>query len=147
MIEIAKQQDLPRIKELVKMGLMELDIEHLPEIDDSVLEDTIYKNWLVVPTFIVKRNKKIIGCACLSLSTFGWSKEIHLDTFMVYILPEYRNYAILNNLYKKIKNFAKLQGLLYVDVYLGKDKIDERRRLIRSNGLTEIGIFVAYKGT
>jgi GNAT superfamily N-acetyltransferase len=145
-INIAQREDLPRICELVKMGVEELPV-HYYDVDDSVLADTVYKSWLMAPCFTVVVEGKIVGCASCDLGSMPWAKDVYLTTNMVYVLPEYRNNRIIKELYKNITKYADLQGILYLDNFVSNaDKIDGRARLARLHKLDVVGVSIMHNG-
>lgn len=149
MIDMAKKEDLPRVVSLIMQRGKDFDYEShgfpLPEID--VVADTVYKNWLIAPCFVIRENNEIVGLASTTISSFGWSRVPYLGIFMVFVLPAYRNYARIRALYKSVQDYATLHGLLLCDDYIAIDRVDGRKRLMKSLGFKEAGFLLTYRGS
>jgi len=143
LIAIATKEDLPRIVELVKLGVEEIKCPY--ETSMATLADSIYRSYMVAPQFIVKVKGEIVGVASLTLSTYPWSQKPYLTSNMVYVLQNHRSYSIIKELYNAIKNYARLQGVLYVDNFIGTNNIDARLRGVKSQGLEITGISIKYE--
>lgn len=148
MIRMAEKEDLPRVVRLIMKRGEEFDYEKsgFPKPELDVLTDTVYRNWMLAPCFVVEEDEEIIGLASTTISTFGWSREPYLGMFMVYVLPEKRSFDIIKKLYESVKDYASLQGLLLCDDYIAIDRVDGRRRLMRSLGFKESGFLLTYRG-
>lgn len=143
MISIATKEDLPRVVELVKAGIEELHFNY--PVQDNVLADSVYRSFMLAPCFLVRDGNDIVGVASLTLGNFPWSQKPYLTSNMVYVLPSNRSYSIVRRLYDYIINYAKLQGISYLDNFMGNDKIDGRLRLAQSKGLEQTGISIKYE--
>lgn len=146
MIRIAAKEDLPRVVELVKLGVEET--KHPIKVQEKTLADSIYRSFMMAPCFLVENDGETIGCASLTLGNMPWSQQIYLKSNMVYVLPDFRQIGIIKQLYKSIKDYAELQGYLYADTfYSATGEIDGRARLARSQGLKITGISITYDGS
>ena len=134
-----------RVLELVKLGIQELEAPTY-DVEDGVLEKNIFISWLSAPCFVVKVDDKIVGCAPLTLGSLPWSSKLLVSSILVYVLPEYRNSNIIKELYKEIKEYAELQGILYKDEFSCTGKIDARLRLARRQNLKQSGINIYFDG-
>lgn len=147
-IKMAKREDLPRVVQLIMKRGEDFDYEArgmpLPDID--VVTDTVYRNWIISPCYVVWKDDEIIGLASTTLSTFGWSKVPHLGLFMVYVLKEHRKFGIIKKLYKSVQDYASLHGLVLHDSYIAIDRVDGRRRLMRALDFEESGFLLTYRG-
>lgn len=145
---MAERDDLPRVIQLIMKRGEEFDFEKsgFPEPEIDCVADTVYKNWLLSPCWIVLKDDKIIGLASTTLTNFGWSKKLHMAFFMVYVLPKYRSFDIIKKLYKSVQDYASLQGLLLVDENIAIDRVDGRRRLMRCLGFKESGFLLTFRG-
>ena len=141
MIRIATQDDLETVVELVTLGAEERGFD----VSKDTLTDSVQRAYYMAPTFLAYRDDKPVGVVCMTLGSMPWSQEPYLTTIMVYILPEYRKYGIIGELYDKVKKYAKLQGIQYRDVFLDAERIDGKRRLIQATGLQETGISIIYE--
>lgn len=148
MIRYATKEDLPAVVRLIMERGKEFDYDShgfpRPELD--VVTDTVYKNWLISPCFVVENDDKIVGCASTTISTFGWSRQPYLGMFMVYVLKSHRNYNTIKSLYKSVQDYATLHGLLLCDDYIAIDRVDGRKRLMKSLGFKEAGFLLTYRG-
>lgn len=144
-IKVAVKEDLPEIFEVFKQGISELEYP-IREVEDSVLKDSIEKTWRIAPCFIVVKEDKIIGIASLNLISMPWSAKPILTSNIVHVLKEYRNFAIIKQLYKTIRGYAELQGIPYLDQFMGTEKSDARARLARTQKLENVGITILYNG-
>ena len=148
MIEVAQLEDLPDVVNLILKRGEEFDYEShgfpLPQRDAIV--KTVVKGWQQAPCFLVKVDGQTVGCASLTLFSFGWSDEKVLSSFMVYILPKHRNNDRVKGLYGAIKDYANCNGLLYADDYIAIDRVAARQRLMRSLEFQESGYLFTYNG-
>lgn len=147
-IRMADKEDLPKVVQLIMRRGEEFDYEAsgLPEPELEVLTDTVYRNWMLSPCFVVEDDDGMFGVASTNLSSFGWSAKPYIGMFMVYILPEKRNFDTIKQLYKSVQDYASLQGLLLCDDYIAIDRVDGRRRLMQSLGFKEAGFLLTYRG-
>lgn len=141
MIRIVGEADLPEVVRLVTLGAEERG----HKVSKDTLTDSVKRAYYMAPSFLVEDDGKAVGVACMTLGCMPWSQEPYLTSIMVYVLPEKRKYDIINGLYKAIKRYAKLHGLLYMDTFIGTDRIDGRARLARSQGLKQTGISIMYE--
>lgn len=147
-IEKAKKGELPRVVSLIMKRGEDFDYKGsgLPEPELDVVADTVFKNWMVSPCFVAKEDGVIVGLASTNLSSFGWSRVPYLGMFMVYILPAFRKYSTVKMIYKSVQDYATLHGLLLCDDYIAIDRVDGRKRLMKSLGFKEAGFLLTYKG-
>jgi hypothetical protein len=147
-IDLARKEDLPRVVDLIMQRGDEFDYESngFPLPKKHIVADTVYKNWMVSPCFVVKEDNEIVGLASTALFSFGWTDEPVLSTFMVYILPKHRSFDKIKQLYKAVQSYARLQGILYADDYIAIDRADARARLMRSLGFKQSGFLFTYNG-
>lgn len=144
-IDAATANELPTVARLCVDAVNDLrERQKLPEADLERIVEHIYDDYQVAPCFVIKEHGIIIGFASLCHGQHFWSDERYLSTSMVYIKPEKRKYAILEKLYKKIKEHADLQGMPYLDHYMCHGEIDARRKTLRSLNLKEYGIIIGY---
>lgn len=144
-VRFAKQEDLHKAFELTKAGIEETLGFYYP-VEDDVLMDSIQKSWYVAPCFIIEQGGEIIGCSSMDIGSFPWNRKPFIFSNGVYVLPKYRSFGIIKELYDEIKKYASLQGLMYMDSFSGTENIDARLRLARSQGLKNTGITVIYNG-
>jgi len=147
-IEYARKEELHEVADLIMKRGEEIDYEAtgFPKPCRGVVYDTVLRNWHLAPCLVVKKENEIIGLASLNLTSFGWSTELVLSPFMIYVLPEHRSYDIVKAIYDKIKEFALLHRLLFVDDYIAVDRVDGRRRMMRQFGFKEAGFLLTYDG-
>jgi hypothetical protein len=145
-IRIANKEDLPKVVELIAEGVGDVKFDGMPDVEMATLADSVYRSWMVAPCFLVCDGDKIVGCASLALKTFPWSQKPSITSNMVYVQETHRSYAIISKLYKAIKGYAKLHGLLYFDTYLGTDRVDARSRILQAQGLVRVGLSMVYDG-
>lgn len=148
MIDLARKEDLPRVVDLIMQRGDEFDYEAngFPGPKKHIVADTVFKNWMVSPCFVVKEGDNIVGLASTTLFSFGWTDEPVLTTFMVYILPKHRDFGTVKALYKAIQSYARLQGLLYADDYIAIDRADARLRLMQSLDFKQSGFLFTFNG-
>lgn len=144
----AQEHELEIVAKLIMKRAEEFDFTSsgFPEPEYDVVLDTVKHNWNLAPCIVAVKDSEIIGLASLTLSAFGWSKKLYLSPFMVYVLPQHRNFGIIKRIYQKIQEFADLHGILYADDYVAIDRVDARRRLMRGLGFKESGFLLTYQG-
>lgn len=145
MIRIAEMEDIETIIKLMKVAISQMDERFYP-VEDDVLEENVRSTFHMCPFFLVCEGDYVVGLASLALATQFWSSKPYLTTSMVYVLPEYRCFDTIKQLYKAIRRYADLQGILYLDNFYGTDKIDGRARLARTQKLDVIGLSILYEG-
>ena len=148
MIRYAELDDLPDVVNLIMQRGEEFDYDSrgFPRPDRKVVTRTVLRNWHLAPCFLLCVDSKTVGCASTTLLSLGWSDEKVLTSFMVYILPKYRNSDRVKMLYKSIQDYADRNGLLYADDYIAIDRVAARQRLMRSLDFQESGFLFTYKG-
>jgi hypothetical protein len=144
-IRIATESDLYTVFDLVLDGIKEMEDSFL-DIEEDVLRDKLRASWEVEPTFIASIDGKDIGVASLTRGSMTWSSKPCITSNMVHVLREYRNFAIIKELYKTIQQYADMKKVLYIDNYFGTEKIDIKGRLCELVGLEKSGISIVYKG-
>ena len=147
-VRTAKREDLPKVVQLIMKRGEEFDYEYsgLPEPEIECVTNTVYHNWIKSPCFIVEDDSGIIRVASTNLNKFGWSSKVYMGMFMVYVLPNKRKLVIVKKLYKSVQDYALLQGLLLCDDYIAVDRVDGRKRLMRSLGFKESGFLLTFNG-
>ncbi|GEM_PF-6082551 len=145
-IRVAERDDLPRVVALIMERAKEFKFMNFPKPDINVVADTVYKNYMLAPCFVMEIDGKIVGCASLTLTSFGWSKQVILAPFMVYIQKAHRSLKHTKAIYKAIQEYADEWELLYVDDYIATDRIEARQRLMRGMGFDIQGFMLTYKG-
>ena len=143
-VSIAKRCELPTVVRLSKEGIEQIDVEPAPIVDTNVLADTVYKNYMISPVFILQKNGVPVGVAPTTLNTYGWSKSPHLSTLVIYIQKDHKSLNTLDLLMKAITEYANKQGIPYIDTFMGQKRIRARKRLIKRQGFKEAGTTFIY---
>ena len=139
-IRMATLEDLPQVVDMYIEAVEDMRTRmDLPEPERKHIESHVYGDFEYAPCFILG---DFDGFASMCIGHHVWSSEPYLSTSMVYVKPEKREYAILELVYKTIKEYADLQSMPYLDHYMCRGEIDERRKTLRSLNLKEHGIII-----
>ena len=138
-VRYAEKEDLGRVAHLVIKGIKDIGVENIRQ--DYVINAVIV-NYSIAPCLCLWGDDELVGVVPLKISSNYWSDEKYLTSLMYFVLPKHRSLPNLKLLTKSITDFASLHGLPYRDNFMGADKNDARRRLMRRNGFKEIGIIL-----
>ena len=97
-VTMAKKDDLPMVVRMAKQGIERIDMSAAPVVDVTVLADTIYKNYMISPVFVLCKNGEPVGVAPTTVNTHGWSKVPHLSTLVIYIQDKHKSLNTLDML-------------------------------------------------
>ena len=102
------KKDLEEIDEILHEFEKEAPSLGYPNIDNEKLKSRIIYFMTNGKVILVKdlEKDKVIGIAILHMTEFLWSKEQLLNIQTMYVLDQYRSFALFNQLMKLIKNQA-----------------------------------------
>lgn len=143
-ISIANLEDVPQIVAVCYKNFHE-NGENLPKPDTmkAVKSVSSFVNDGLV--FVKKdENGTIVAVLILIPFEFWWSDEVVLNTATMYVVPEYRDKDVFDELLAEAKEYADVNGSkLYSDIMVEKD-LDKKDVLMRRKGFVKTGYLYRY---
>jgi len=88
----------------------------------------------------------IVGVLVLTPFNFWWSEENVLHTATMYVVPEYRNKNVFNELIEEAVEYTNKMGVkLYSDILI-EDDLEKKDVLMRRKGFKKTGSIYLYEG-
>lgn len=92
-----------------------------------------------------EENGTIVGVLVLTPFNFWWSEENVLHTATMYVVPEYRNKNVFNELMDEAIEFTTQMGTkLYSDILI-EDDLEKKDVLMRRKGFIKTGSIYLYE--
>ena len=144
-VTTAKLENVPEIIALCYKNFNENGVD-LPK-PDTVTAVKAMSEFIKDGLAFVKKdeNGKIVGVLVLTPFTFWWSEEVVLHTATIYVLPEYRDKNVFDELVEEAKAYSSYMGAkLYSDILI-VDDLDKKDKLMRIKGFKKTGSIYKFE--